>query len=104
MNGPNLIQETEKKVKMIKEILKVATDRHKSYADIKRKYIRYEIDEKVFLKVSPWNKVMIFRKKGKLSPRFISPYEVIEKMGPVAYRLALCKTREIPIFGKMAKS
>ena len=87
--GPNLIQETEEKVKMIRERLKVANNRHKSYADMKRKDIRYEIGEKVFLKVSPWKKVMRFGKKGKLSPRFIGPYEVIEKVGPVAYRLAL---------------
>ena len=87
--GPDLIQEAEEKVKMIKERLKVATDRQKSYADMKRKYIRYEIGEKVFLKVSPWKKVMRFGKKGKLSLRFIDPYEVIEKVGPVAYRLAL---------------
>ena len=82
--GPNLIQETEKKVKMIRERLKVATDRQKSYANMRRKDIRYEIDEKVFLKVSPWKKVMRFGKKGKLSLRFIRPYEVIEKLGPVA--------------------
>ena len=89
MIDPNLIQETEEKVKMIKERLKVATDRQKSYADRKRKDIRYEISEKMFLKVSPWKKVMRFWKKGKLSPRFISPYKVIEKIGPVTYRLAL---------------
>ena len=76
-------------MKIIREILKVATDRQKSYADMKRKDIRYEIGEKVFLKVSPWKKVMRFGKKGKLSPRFIGPYKVIEKVGPVAYRLAL---------------
>ena len=87
--GPDLIQETEEKVKMIRERLKVANDRQKSYADMKRKDIRYEIGEKVFLKVSPWKKVMRFGKKGKLSPRFIGPYEIIEKVGPVAYRLAL---------------
>ena len=87
--GLDLIQETEEKVKMIREILKVAMDRQKSYADSKRKDIRYEIDEKVFLKVSPWKKVMRFGKKGKLRPRFIGLYEVIEKVGPVAYRLAL---------------
>ena len=87
--GLNLIQETEEKVKMIKERWKVATDRHKSYADMKRKDIRYEIGEKVFLKVSPPKKVMRFGKKGKLSLRFIGPYEVIEKVGLVAYRLAL---------------
>ena len=87
--GPDLIQETEEKVTMIRERLKVAIDRQKSYAYNKRKDIRYEISEKVFLKVSPWKKVMRFGKNGKLSPRFISPYEVIEKVGPMAYRLAL---------------
>ena len=51
--GPNLIQETKEKVKVIRERLKVATDRKKSYADMRRKDIRYEIREKVFLKVSP---------------------------------------------------
>ena len=87
--GPDLIQETEEKVKIIKERLKVVTDRQKFYVDMRRKDIRYEIGEKVYLKVSPWKKVMRFGKKGKLSPRFIGPYEVIEKVGPVAYRLAL---------------
>ena len=67
----------------------MATDRQKSYADMKRKDIRYKVGKKVFLKVSPWKKVMRFRKNGKLSTRFIGPYEVIEKVGPVAYRLAL---------------
>ena len=89
MIGPDLIQETEEKVKMIRERLKVATDKQKLYADMKRKDIRYEIGEKVFLKVSPWKKVMRFGKKGKLSHRFIGPYEVIEKVGPMAYPLAL---------------
>ena len=56
---------------------------------MRRKDIRYEIGKKVFLKVSPWKKAMRFGKKGKLSPRFIEPYEVIEKVGSVAYRLAL---------------
>ena len=58
--GPDLIQETEEKVKMIRERLKIATDRQKSYADMKRKDVRYEIGKKVFLKVSPWKKVMRF--------------------------------------------
>ena len=87
--GPDLIQETEEKVKMIRERLKEANNRQKSYADMRRKDIRYEIGEKVFLKVSPWKKVMRFGKNGKMSPRFIRSYEVIEKVGPVAYRLAL---------------
>ena len=87
--SPDLIQETEEKVKMIREILKVVADRQKSYSDLKRKDIQYEIGEKVFLKVSPLKKVMRFGKNGKSSPRFIGSYEVIEKVGPVAYRLAL---------------
>ena len=87
--GPDLIQETEEKVKMIKERLKVATNRQKSYADMRIKDIRYEIVEKVFLKVSPWKKVLRFGENGKLSPRFIGSYELIEKVGLVAYRLAL---------------
>ena len=87
--GPNLIQETEEKVKMIRERLKVAKDRKKSYTDMRRKDILYEIRKKVLLKVSPWKKITRFGKKVKLSSRFIGPYEVIEKVGPVAYRLAL---------------
>ena len=87
--SPDLIQETEEKVKMIKERLKVATDRQKSYADMRRKDIPHEIAEKVFLKVLPWKKVMRFWKKGKLSLRFIRAYEVLEKVGQVGYRLAL---------------
>ena len=56
---------------------------------MRRKDIRYEIGEKVSLKVSPWKKVMRFGKNEKLNPRFIGPYEVIERVSPVAYRLAL---------------
>ena len=87
--GPDLIQETEEKVKMIRERLKVAVDRQKSYVDLKKKDIQYEIGEKVFLKISPWKKVMRFGKKGKLSPTSIGSYEVIKKVGLVAYRVAL---------------
>ena len=86
---PDLIQETKEKVKMIRDRLKVSTNRHISYADMKRKNIPYEVGEKVFMKVSPLKKVMRFGKKGKLNPIFIGPYEMIEKVGLVAYRLEL---------------
>ncbi|KAG8499075.1 hypothetical protein CXB51_005486 [Gossypium anomalum] len=66
-----------------------ATNRQKSYVDLKRKEIEYQVGDKVFLKVSLWKKVLRFGKKGKLSPCFIGPYEIIERIGPVAYRLAL---------------
>ena len=53
------------------------------------KDIEYEVSDKVFLKVSPWRKVLRFGKKGKLSPRFIGPYEILERVGPIAYQLSL---------------
>ena len=56
---------------------------------LKRRDIEYEVGDKVFLKVSPWRKILRFGKKGKLSPRFIGSYDVLERVGLVAYRLAL---------------
>ncbi|KAG8494020.1 hypothetical protein CXB51_011389 [Gossypium anomalum] len=87
--GPELIQETENIVKKIREWLKAAFDRQKSYTDLKRRDIEYSVGDKVFLKVSHWKKILRFGRKGKLSPRYIRPYEVIERIEPVAYRLAL---------------
>ncbi|KAK8590195.1 hypothetical protein V6N13_088971 [Hibiscus sabdariffa] len=86
---PQMIQETEKQVQIIHDLLKQAFDRQKAYADTKRRDIQYEVGDKVFLKVSPWMKVLRFGKNGKLSPRYIGPFEVTKKVGPVAYRLAL---------------
>ncbi|KAG8473026.1 hypothetical protein CXB51_034903 [Gossypium anomalum] len=78
--GVDLIKETEEKVKVIRDCLKAALDRQKSYADLKRREIEFQVGDKVFLKVSPWKKVLRFGRKGKLSPRFIGPYEIIEKL------------------------
>ena len=85
----DLIRETEQKVKVIRESLKAASDRQKSYADLKPKDIEFQIRDKVFLKASPWKKILRFSRKGKLSPRFIGPYEVIERIGPVPYKILL---------------
>ncbi|XP_052481192.1 uncharacterized protein LOC128035488 [Gossypium raimondii] len=60
-----------------------------SYADLKRRDVEYQVSEHVFLKVSPWKNVLRFRCKEKLSPRFIGPYEMVERVGPVVYRLKL---------------
>ena len=87
--GPDIVKDTEEKVQVIRQRLKAANDRKKSYVDLKRRDIEYEVGDKVFSKVSPWRKILRFGQKGKLSPRFIRPYEILERVGPVAYRLAL---------------
>ncbi|KAA3474185.1 DNA/RNA polymerases superfamily protein [Gossypium australe] len=76
MLGPEMISETEEKVKAIRARLKEASDRQKSYADLKRRSIEYAVGDQVFLKVSPWKKIFRFGKKGKLSPRYIGPYGI----------------------------
>ncbi|GKA36073.1 putative reverse transcriptase domain-containing protein [Tanacetum coccineum] len=87
--GPELVQETTDKVVLIKEKLKAARDRQKSYADNRRKPLEFEVGDQVLLKVSPWKGVIRFGKKGKLAPRYVGPFEILERIGPVAYRLRL---------------
>ena len=81
---PDVVKDIEEKFQVIRQRLKVASDRKKSYADLKRKDIEYEVSDKVFLKVSPWRKVLRFGKKGKLSSRFIGSYEILERVRPVS--------------------
>ncbi|KAA3473620.1 DNA/RNA polymerases superfamily protein [Gossypium australe] len=85
----DLIRETEDKVTVIRDSLKAASDQQKLYTDLKLKDIEFQISDKVFLKVSLWKKILRFGRKGKLSLQFIGSYEIIERIGPVAYRLAL---------------
>ncbi|GJZ37632.1 putative reverse transcriptase domain-containing protein [Tanacetum coccineum] len=87
--GPELVQETTEKISQIKDRLKAARDRQKSYADKRRKPLEFSVGDYVLLKVSPWKGVVRFGKKGKLAPRFVGPFEIIEKVGLVAYRLDL---------------
>ncbi|GJX48573.1 putative reverse transcriptase domain-containing protein, partial [Tanacetum coccineum] len=87
--GPELVQETTEKISQIKDRLKVARDRQKRYADKRRKPLEFSVGDYVLLKVSPWKGVVRFGKKGKLAPRFVGPFEIIEKVGLVAYRLDL---------------
>ncbi len=70
--GPDLVKQTKEKVKLSKANMKVASDRQKSYADLKRKEIEYVVGDKVFLKVSPWKKVLRFGRKG-VTPLFVQP-------------------------------
>ncbi|GKC02605.1 putative reverse transcriptase domain-containing protein [Tanacetum coccineum] len=87
--GPELVQETTEKISQIKDRLKAAQDHQNSYADHRKKPLEFGVGDYVLLKVSPWKGVVRFRKKGKLAPRFVGPFEIIEKVGSVAYRIEL---------------
>ncbi|GJR62611.1 putative reverse transcriptase domain-containing protein [Tanacetum coccineum] len=87
--GPELVQETTDKVVLIKEKLKAARGRQKSYADNRRKPLEFKVGDRVLLKVSPWKGVIRFGTKGKLAPRYVGPFEILERIGHVAYRLRL---------------
>jgi hypothetical protein len=87
--GPDLIKEAEDKVAEIREMLKAAQSRQKSYADKKRWEVRFTKGDLVYLKVSPIRGTRRFQVQGKLAPRYIGPYQVIDKVGAVAYRIKL---------------
>ncbi|GJV57711.1 putative reverse transcriptase domain-containing protein [Tanacetum coccineum] len=89
MTGPEMIQETTKKIVLIKQRIQAAQDREKSYADLKRKPMEFEVGDRVMLKVSPWKGVVRFGKRGKLNPRYVRPFKVLAKVGDVAYKLEL---------------
>ncbi|GJR18333.1 reverse transcriptase domain-containing protein [Tanacetum coccineum] len=87
--GPELVQETTEKIVQIRERLKTARSRQKCYADRRRKPLEFQVGDRVLLRVSPWKGVVRFGKRGKLAPRFVGPFEIVERIGPVAYRLRL---------------
>ena len=89
ITGPDLIRDTSEKVGLIRQRLLTAQSRQKSYADVRRQPLEYEDGDHVFLEVMPKRGVVRFGKRGKLSPRFIGPFEILEMVGTVAYRLAL---------------
>ncbi|KAJ9564382.1 hypothetical protein OSB04_000348 [Centaurea solstitialis] len=87
--GPEIVQLTSDKIGQIRERLKTAQDRQKSYADKRRKPIEFRTGDSVMLKVSPWKGIIRFGKRGKLSPRYIGPFVITDRVGEVAYRLEL---------------
>nr|CAD1818592.1 unnamed protein product [Ananas comosus var. bracteatus] len=87
--GPDVVREAEEKVRIAREKLVTAQSRQRSYANKRRKDLEFAVGDRVFLKVSPMKGVKRFGLRGKLSPRYVGPYEVLERIGPVAYRLAL---------------
>ena len=89
IEGPEIIQITNEKVATAREKLAEARSRQKSYADRHRRDLQFSVGDKVFLRVSPSRGIRRFGIKGKLSPRFIGPFEILERVGEVSYRLAL---------------
>ena len=86
--GPEAVRQAQEAVTLIRQRMLAAQSRQKSYADTKRRDVEFQVGDQVFLKISPMKGVKRFGKKGKLSPRFIGPFEILDKVGAVAYRLA----------------
>ena len=89
ITGPTLIRDTSEKVSLIRQRLLTAQSWKKSYTDVRRRPLEFEVGDHVFLKVIPKREVVRFDKREKLLPRFIGPFEILERIGTVAYRLAL---------------
>ncbi|WVZ70910.1 hypothetical protein U9M48_019539 [Paspalum notatum var. saurae] len=87
--GPDLIRDAEQQIKMVRENLRVAQSRQKSYADVRRRDLTFKVDDFVYLKVSPMRGIWRFNMKGNLAPRYIGPFKIVERKGEVAYKLEL---------------
>jgi hypothetical protein len=87
--GPDILKEAEKQVQMVRENLRITQSRQKSYANHRRRELSFEVGDFVYLKVSPMSGLHHFKVRGKLAPRFIGPFKIIEKRGEVAYQLEL---------------
>jgi hypothetical protein len=87
--GHDILQEAEKQVCMVRENLWIAQSRQKSYADHRRRELSFKVGDFVYLKVSPMRGLRCFKVRGKLAPKFIGPFKIMEKRGQVAYQLEL---------------
>jgi hypothetical protein len=90
--GPDVLRNAEEQVRMIRDNLRVAQSRQKSYADTRRRELSFKVGDYVYLKVSPMRNVRRFNMKGKLASRYIGPFKILERHGEVTYRLELLES------------
>ena len=107
MLGPEIVQVTTDNVKVIRDRLKITQDRQRSYVDKRRRDLEFQVGDQVFMRISPWKGVLRFRKKGKLSPHYMGPYEIVEralefKVGDHVF-LKVMPKRGVIRFGKRGK-
>ncbi|GJX48203.1 putative reverse transcriptase domain-containing protein [Tanacetum coccineum] len=101
LTGPETIHETTEKIVKIRQRLQAARDRQRSYANVRRKPLEFQVGDRVMLKVSPWKGVIRFGKRGKLNPRYIRPFKILKRGGPVAYTLELPKELKLRLDDKL---
>ena len=87
--GPELVDQATEAIQKLQQRMKSSQNRQKSYADRHRRPLEFEVGDQVFVRISTMRGVMRFVEKGKLSPRFVGPFEILERVGKLAYRLAL---------------
>jgi hypothetical protein len=87
--SPDILREAERQVQMVRENLKLAQSRQKSYADNRRRELRFQVGDYVYLKVSPMRGLRHFKIRGKLAPRYVGSFKILEQRGEVAYQFEL---------------
>jgi hypothetical protein len=87
--GLKKAESLQEKIRIIRDRMKTSQDRQKSYADRQKRPLEFNVGDRVYLKVAPWKHLLRIGMKGKLASRYIGSYEILKRIGPVAYQLAL---------------